>query len=76
MRVIYNIAIIKVRALMFILKYFNSKIRSFNNERKNVLKNLKIVSKKLHIYLRVIIFFYLIGVTYYFFEEISFSKIS
>ena len=41
MRVIYNIAIIKVRALMFILKYFNSKIRSFNNERKNVLKNLE-----------------------------------
>ncbi|MDA9176918.1 3-deoxy-D-manno-octulosonic acid transferase [Flavobacteriaceae bacterium] len=26
---------------MFILKYFNSKIRSFNNERKNVLKNLE-----------------------------------
>ena len=41
MRVIYNIAIIKVRALMFILKYFNSKIRSFNNERKNILKNLE-----------------------------------
>ena len=41
MRVIYNIAIIKVRVLMFILKYFNSKIRSFNNERKNVLKNLE-----------------------------------
>ena len=41
MRVIYNIVIIKVRALMFILKYFNSKIRSFNNERKNVLKNLE-----------------------------------
>ena len=41
MRVIYNIAIVKVRALMFILKYFNSKIRSFNNERKNVLKNLE-----------------------------------
>ncbi len=41
MRVIYNIAIIKVRALMFILKYFNSKIRSFNNERKNVIKNLE-----------------------------------
>ena len=41
MRVIYNIAIIKVRALIFILKYFNSKIRSFNNERKNVLKNLE-----------------------------------
>ena len=40
MRVIYNIAIIKVRALMFILKYFNSKIRSFNNERKNVLKKI------------------------------------
>ena len=41
MRVIYNIAIIKVRVLMFILKFFNSKIRSFNNERKNVLKNLE-----------------------------------
>ena len=41
MRVIYNIAIIKVRALMFILKYFNSKIRSFNNDRKNILKNLE-----------------------------------
>jgi len=26
---------------MFILKYFNSKIRLFNNERKNVLKNLE-----------------------------------
>ena len=41
MRVIYNIAIIKVRVLMFILKFFNSKIRSFNNERKNVLENLE-----------------------------------
>ena len=41
MGVIYNITIIIVRALMFILKFFNSKIRSFNNERKNVIKNLK-----------------------------------
>jgi hypothetical protein len=39
-----------------------------------LIKFLKIVSKKLHIYLRVIIFFYLIGVTYYFFEEISWGQ--
>lgn len=39
--VIYNIAIFKIKILLFVLKFFNSKIRSFNNERKNVLKNLK-----------------------------------
>ena len=41
MNVIYNIAIFKIKILLFVLKFFNSKIRSFNNERKNVLKNLK-----------------------------------
>ena len=41
MRLIYNIAIIKVRVLIFILKFFNSKIRSFNNQRKNVIKKLE-----------------------------------
>lgn len=39
--VIYNIAIFKIKILLFVLKFFNSKIRSFNNERKNVIKNLK-----------------------------------
>ena len=41
MNVIYNIAIFKIKILLFVLKFFNSKIRSFNNERKNVIKNLK-----------------------------------
>ena len=41
MNVIYNIAIFKIKILLFVLKFFNSKIRSFNNERKNILKNLK-----------------------------------
>ena len=41
MNIIYNIAIFKIKILLFVLKFFNSKIRSFNNERKNILKNLK-----------------------------------
>ena len=41
MRVIYNIAIVQIKALLFILKFFNSKIKSFVEERKNVLEILK-----------------------------------
>ena len=41
MIVIYNILLIKIRVLLFFIKFFNSKIRSFNNERKNVLENLE-----------------------------------
>ena len=41
MIIIYNILLIKIRVLLFFIKFFNSKIRSFNNERKNVLKNLE-----------------------------------
>lgn len=39
-----------------------------------LIKFLKIHNKNFHIYLRVIIFFYLIGVLYYFFEEISWGQ--
>ena len=39
-----------------------------------LIKFLKIHIKNFHIYLRVIIFFYLLGVTYYFFEEISWGQ--
>ena len=39
-----------------------------------LIKFLMINNKNLHIYLRVIIFFYLIGVKYYFFEEISWGQ--
>jgi 3-deoxy-D-manno-octulosonic-acid transferase len=46
MRVIYNIVILQVKSLLFILKFFNSKIRSFVEERKKVLKILeKTISK-------------------------------
>ena len=41
MRVIYNIAIVQIKALLFILKFLNSKIRSFVEERKNVLEILE-----------------------------------
>ena len=41
MRVIYNIAIVQIKALLFILKFFNSKIRTFVEERKNVLEILE-----------------------------------
>ena len=46
MRVIYNIVILQIKSLLFILKFFNSKIRSFVEERKKVLKILeKTISK-------------------------------
>ena len=46
MRVIYNIVILQVKSLLFILKFFNSKIRSFVEERKKVLEILeKTISK-------------------------------
>jgi len=46
MRVIYNIVILQVKSLLFILKFFNSKIRSFIEERKKVLEILeKTISK-------------------------------
>jgi len=41
MIVIYNILLIKIRVLLFFIKFFNSKIRSFNNQRKNVIKKLE-----------------------------------
>ena len=46
MRVIYNIVILQIKSLLFILKFFNSKIRSFVEERKKVLEILeKTISK-------------------------------
>jgi 3-deoxy-D-manno-octulosonic-acid transferase len=46
MRVIYNIAIVQIKALLFILKFLNSKIRTFVEERKKVLEILeKTISK-------------------------------
>ena len=46
MRVIYNLAILQIKTLLFILKFFNSKIRSFVEERKKVLEILeKTISK-------------------------------
>jgi 3-deoxy-D-manno-octulosonic-acid transferase len=46
MKVIYNIVILQIKSLLFILKFFNSKIRSFVEERKKVLKILeKTISK-------------------------------
>ena len=39
-----------------------------------LIKFLKIDNKNFHVYLRTIIFFYLIGVIYYFFEEISWGQ--
>ena len=41
MRVIYNIVILQIKSLLFILKFFNSKIRSFVEERKKVLEILE-----------------------------------
>jgi 3-deoxy-D-manno-octulosonic-acid transferase len=39
--IIYNIAVFKIKVLFFILKFFNSKIKLFLEERKNVFEILK-----------------------------------
>ena len=36
MIVLYNILMVKIRILLFFFKLFNSKIRTFINERKNI----------------------------------------
>ena len=41
MNIIYNIAVFKIKVLFFILKFFNSKIKLFLEERKNVFEILK-----------------------------------
>ena len=41
MNIIYNIAIFKIKVLFFILKFFNSKIKIFLDERKNVFEVLE-----------------------------------
>jgi len=53
--IIYNIALIKIRVLFFILKFFSSKIKSFINERKNVFEILEnnISNANKHIWIHV-----------------------
>lgn len=41
MNIIYNIAVFKIKVLFFILKFFNSKIKIFLDERKNVFEILE-----------------------------------
>ena len=41
MNIIYNIVVFKIKVLFFILKFFNSKIKLFLEERKNVFEILK-----------------------------------
>ena len=41
MNIIYNIAVFKIKVLFFILKFFNSKIKIFLEERKNVFEILE-----------------------------------
>lgn len=55
MNIIYNIALIKIRVLFFILKFFSSKIKSFINERKNVFEILEnnISNANKHIWIHV-----------------------
>ena len=41
MNIIYNIAVFKIKVLFFVLKFFNSKIKLFLDERKNVFEILE-----------------------------------
>ena len=51
MIVLYNILMVKIRILLFFFKLFNSKIRTFINERKNVFEILEKTISKNDIYI-------------------------